>query len=199
MFFPLIHMKVALAYPNLNGMLESLRPVRARQTGRPFNLAVAFERKQDEYGNDLGRAVAQSSFHHFVDYNWDIDCGSPGFVAEPPGNGIRREPNKLEHIKRYVRNVAFWLAPCNLKHEKSLSGRDYDMNMKRHANRVVVPVTCEDCGREGTVALEQDEWLKALDDGEFAFGCPGCFRNEPIKIDPERRDMIVPPARGFRH
>jgi hypothetical protein len=83
----------------------------SQATDRPFNLAVAFERKQDEYGNNLGRAVAESSFHHFVDYNWDIDCGSPSFVAEPPGNGIKREPDKLEHIKRYVRNVALWLAP----------------------------------------------------------------------------------------
>ena len=80
-------------------------------TGRPFNLAVAFERSVDEHGNSLGRAVAQSSFHHFVDYNWDIDRGCPSFVEEPPGVGIRREPNNLEYIKRYVRNLALWLAP----------------------------------------------------------------------------------------
>jgi hypothetical protein len=63
------------------------------------------------------------------------------------------------------------------------------MNMKD--TRIAVPVTCEDCRQEVQVAFEKDEWLKALDDGEFAFGCPGCFRNEPITIDPERRDMIV--------
>jgi hypothetical protein len=31
-----------------------------------FNLAVAFERHTDEYGNRVGRAVAESSFHHFA-------------------------------------------------------------------------------------------------------------------------------------
>lgn len=81
-------------------------------TGRPFNLVVAFERYQDNHGNHLGRAVAESSFHHFVDYNWDIDRGCPSFVVEPPGDGIKREPDKLEDIKTYVRNLALWLAPA---------------------------------------------------------------------------------------
>jgi len=72
---------------------------------------VAFERSRDEDGNNLGRAVAESSFHHFVDYNWDIDRGCPSFVVEPPSGGIKREPDKLEHVKRYVRNLALWLAP----------------------------------------------------------------------------------------
>jgi hypothetical protein len=78
-------------------------------TGRPFNLIVAFERSRDDYGNSLGRAIAQSSFHHFVDYNWDTNKGCPSFLAEPPGNQIKCEPEKLEDIKRYVRNVTFWL------------------------------------------------------------------------------------------
>jgi hypothetical protein len=80
-------------------------------TGRRFNLAVAFERSRDDGGNNLGRGVAESSFHHFADYNWDIDRGCPSFVTEPSGDGIKREPSKLEHIKRYVRNLAIWLAP----------------------------------------------------------------------------------------
>jgi hypothetical protein len=83
----------------------------SQATGRPFNLVVAFERSRDEHGNNLGRAVAQSSFHHFADYNWDIDRGCPSFVEEPPGDSIKREADKLEHVKRYVRNLAFWLAP----------------------------------------------------------------------------------------
>jgi len=82
----------------------------SQATGRPFNLAVAFERAQDQHGNNLGRAVAESSFHHFVDYNWDIDRGCPSFVVEPPRDGIKREPNKLEDVKIYVRNLALWLA-----------------------------------------------------------------------------------------
>jgi hypothetical protein len=81
-------------------------------TGRPFNLVVAFERNQDDHGNHLGRAIAESSFHHFADYNWDVDRGCPSFVMEPPGDGIKREPRKLEGIKTYVRNLALWLAPA---------------------------------------------------------------------------------------
>lgn len=83
----------------------------SRVTGRPFNLLVAFERSKDSHGNTLGRAVAESSFHHFVDYNWDTNKGCPSFLAEPPGDQIAREPEKLEDVKSYVRNLALWLAP----------------------------------------------------------------------------------------
>ena len=31
-------------------------------------------------------------------------------LAEPPGDQIRREPEKLEDIKTYARNLALWLA-----------------------------------------------------------------------------------------
>jgi hypothetical protein len=79
-------------------------------TGRPFNLIVAFEKAHDDHGNMLGRAIAQSSFHHFVDYNWDTSKGCPSFLAEPPGDQIDREPEKLEDIKTYVGNLARWLA-----------------------------------------------------------------------------------------
>ncbi|MGH9970212.1 MAG: hypothetical protein ACREBG_20785 [Pyrinomonadaceae bacterium] len=79
-------------------------------TKRPFNLMVAFDRAEDRHGNTLGRAVAESSFHHFVDYNWDVDMGCPSFLIEPPGNQIKREPEKLEDVKTYVRNLASWLA-----------------------------------------------------------------------------------------
>lgn len=83
---------------------------RSRVTGRPFNLSVAFESGDDSHGNTLGRAVAESSFHHFVDYNWDTSKGCPSFLAEPPGDQIEREPEKLGDIKTYVRNLALWLA-----------------------------------------------------------------------------------------
>jgi hypothetical protein len=84
---------------------------RSQTTGQSFNLAVAFERATDADGNNLGRGVAESSFHHFVDYNWDTDKGAPSFVVEPPGDGVKREPHKLADIKTYVRNLAVWLAP----------------------------------------------------------------------------------------
>lgn len=82
----------------------------SKVSGRPFNLMVAFEQAPDANGNLLGRAVAESSFHHFVDYNWDTSKGCPSFLAEPPGEQIKREPEKLTDIKTYVRNLALWLA-----------------------------------------------------------------------------------------
>ena len=82
----------------------------SKTTGRDFNLIVAFEKSQDDHGHLLGRAVAESSFHHFVDYNWDTSMGCPSFLAEPPGDQIRREPGKLEDVKAYASNLAHWLA-----------------------------------------------------------------------------------------
>src|SRR5256714_4576164 len=83
---------------------------RSQVTGRPFNLMVAFEKARDRHGNRLGRAVAESSFHHFVDYNWNTSMGCPSFLAEPPGASVEREPERLEDMKTYVRNLALWLA-----------------------------------------------------------------------------------------
>jgi hypothetical protein len=83
---------------------------KSQVTGNPFNLVVAFEHAKDRHGNDLGRAVAESSFHHLVDYNWDTSLGCPTFVEEAPGDGYSKNPRALEDIKAYVRNVAFWLA-----------------------------------------------------------------------------------------
>ena len=80
-------------------------------TDRDFNLVVAFEHRDDRYGNRLGRAVAESSFHHLVDYNWDLTKGCPSFLYEPPGHGIESDPARLSDIKSYVANVARWLAP----------------------------------------------------------------------------------------
>lgn len=80
-------------------------------TNRDFNLIVAFERSADKHGNHLGRGVAESSFHHLVDYNWDTSKGCPTFLEEPPGDEIKRNPEKLEDVKTYVANLAKWLAP----------------------------------------------------------------------------------------
>ena len=80
-------------------------------SGREFNLVVAFEGRLDRHGNRLGRAIAESSFHHFVDYNWDTSKGCPSFLYEPPGDDIKRDPSRLSDIKTYVTNAARWLAP----------------------------------------------------------------------------------------
>lgn len=82
----------------------------SKVTRRPFNLIVAFESAVDRNGNTLGRAVAESSFHHLVDYNWDINAGCPSFLLEAPGHQIERDPEKLNDVKRYVENLARWLS-----------------------------------------------------------------------------------------
>lgn len=78
---------------------------RSAVSGVNFNLAVAFEPSDDG-----GPAIAQSTFHHFCDYNWNIGRGAPSFVSERPGNGIKNFPEALRSTKQYVRNVALWLA-----------------------------------------------------------------------------------------
>ena len=81
----------------------------SKVSGRPFNLVVAFENSVDSHGNHCGRAIAESSFHHVVDYNWNIEMGCPSFLEEPPGDEIKREPAKLNDVKQYVANAARWL------------------------------------------------------------------------------------------
>jgi len=83
----------------------------SRATGRDFNLVVAFENHVDEKGEKWGRGIAESSFHHLVDYNWNPEMGCPSFDEEAPGDQYRREPEKLEDIKQYVANAAAWLSP----------------------------------------------------------------------------------------
>jgi hypothetical protein len=83
----------------------------SKVTGRTFNLAVAFDRVIDPAGNHLGRAVAESTFHHFCDYNWDPSRGCPSFVSEPPGDGIANTPEALTDIHAYIKNLALWLDP----------------------------------------------------------------------------------------
>lgn len=77
----------------------------SKVSGRPFNLAVAFEPSAG-----AGPAIAQSTFHHFADYNWDPSACCPSFVSEPPGDGLARSPEARRATRRYVRNVALWLA-----------------------------------------------------------------------------------------
>lgn len=78
---------------------------RSKVTGARFNIAVAFEAD-----GKAGRAIAQSTFHHFADYNWDPRVGAPSFVDEPPGDAILRHPEAGATIHRYARNVSLWLA-----------------------------------------------------------------------------------------
>lgn len=76
----------------------------SKQTGRAFNIAVAFAG-----GGGTGRGWAESTFHHFCDYNWDLSKGCPSFVGEPPSDAIAKHPHLLDDTKTYVRNLVAWL------------------------------------------------------------------------------------------
>jgi len=76
----------------------------SKVTGRRFNIAVAFEPRPD-----AGPAIAESTFHHFADYNWDTSSGAPSFVSEPPGGTLLHTPQATADTHRYVVNVARWL------------------------------------------------------------------------------------------
>ena len=109
-FFPAHPHEGAVGVPEDQDHAHVIATGRSKVTGRPFNLVVAFESARDDHGNTLGRGIAQSSFHHFVDYNWDTEMGCPSFLEEPPGDGYKRNPQALEDIRTYVRNAAVWLA-----------------------------------------------------------------------------------------
>jgi hypothetical protein len=71
-------------------------------SGRQFNLIVAGESPDHRW-------IAESSFHHFADYNWNPASGAPSFVTEPAGDAIARDPSLLEGVLAYVGNAADWL------------------------------------------------------------------------------------------
>jgi hypothetical protein len=77
----------------------------SKTTGARFNIAVAFEPSSDG-----GPAIAQSTFHHFADYNWDPALGAPTFVTEPPGAALSASPEAQRSIRLYVHNLAHWLS-----------------------------------------------------------------------------------------
>jgi hypothetical protein len=78
-------------------------------TGASFHISVAFDAHISSSGEHLGRAIADSSFHHFVDYNWDPQKGAPSFVTEPVGHTMR-EARAQADIRAFVRNAVFWLS-----------------------------------------------------------------------------------------
>lgn len=85
---------------------------RSTVSGRHFNLAVVVDGEVAPDGRPMGRALAESTFHHFADYNWDLDRGAPSFVTEPPGSEIKTDPSRLVIFKDYIRNIATWLQPA---------------------------------------------------------------------------------------
>jgi hypothetical protein len=112
-FFPAHPHEGAVAAPPGDPSARAVARGRSQTTGREFNLVVAFDHAVDARGNRLGRAVAESSFHHFADYNWDPSLGCRSFVTEPVGDGLKRNGRASADIRRYVRNLALWLAPTD--------------------------------------------------------------------------------------
>lgn len=104
-FLPAHPHEGAVGKPEHDATARVIATGRSRLSGRAFNLAVAFEASADG-----GPALAQSTFHHFADYNWDPAQGAPSFVAEPPGDGLAHAPEAQRSVRRYVRNLALWLA-----------------------------------------------------------------------------------------
>jgi hypothetical protein len=74
-------------------------------TGHTFNLIVAFERG----ASGEGRALAHSSFHHLVDYNWEKARECPSFVTDPVGHQLEKDSSRLSDVHAYVANAAAWL------------------------------------------------------------------------------------------
>jgi hypothetical protein len=107
------------AHPHEGGVSASvpnsrvLAQGRSTATGRRFNLAVLLDGERAPDGRPWGRAVAESTFHHFADYNWDLDRGAPSFVVEQPGTDIKADPSRLAVFLDYVRNIATWLHPAS--------------------------------------------------------------------------------------
>jgi hypothetical protein len=110
-YFPAHPHEGAVGAPETEAAARVVATGKSLVSGRPFNLAVAFERSEDRFGNLLGRAVASSTFHHFCDYNWDPEKGCPTFVSEAPGDGIAKNPEALQDIYTYMKNLVLWLAP----------------------------------------------------------------------------------------
>lgn len=110
-FFPAHPHEGGVGIPENSDLARAIAIGTSKVTGRPFNLAIAVDSFEDDNGNSIGRVVAQSTFHHFVDYNWDIETGCPSFVEEAPGDGMAKNPQALQDIKTYIKNLALWLTP----------------------------------------------------------------------------------------
>ncbi|MET3651979.1 hypothetical protein [Dyella japonica] len=104
-FLPAHPHEGAVGKPEHDDTARVIATGRSQASGRAFNLAVAFE--PSAHG---GPAIAQSTFHHFADYNWDPAKGSPSFVSERPGHALAGSPEAQHSIRQYVKNVAMWLA-----------------------------------------------------------------------------------------
>jgi hypothetical protein len=105
MYLPSHPHEGAVVSPQSDSSARVIATGRSLASGTRFNIAVAFEPS-----NSDGPAIAQSTFHHFADYNWDPSRGSPDFVSEAPAHVLPNTPRAMASVHCYVRNVALWLA-----------------------------------------------------------------------------------------
>jgi hypothetical protein len=105
MFLPAHPHEGAVVAPPSEPLARVIATGKSQASGQRFNIAVAFESSGTE-----GRAIAESTFHHFADYNWDPRRGSPDFVTEAPAYTLPDTERAMASVHRYVRNVALWLA-----------------------------------------------------------------------------------------
>ena len=77
---------------------------RSTLTEREFPIAVAVEAQ-----DGAGPIIADSSFHHIADYNWNPAAGCPSFVTEPCGNSVIEDERAAKEVRRYAGNIADWL------------------------------------------------------------------------------------------
>lgn len=95
----------AVVAPESDPLARVIATGKSLSSGQRFNIAVAFERS-----DVAGPAIAESTFHHFADYNWDPRRGSPDFVTEAPAYTLPSNAPAMASVHRYVRNMALWLA-----------------------------------------------------------------------------------------
>jgi hypothetical protein len=99
-------------------------------TQRPFNIAVAFEMR-----DGMGRGWAESTFHHFADYNWDTSKGCPSFVTDVPSRAVQDDPALLNDTKRYVRNLVEWLGRRRAPAQSVRGETQYQLALEDHSHR----------------------------------------------------------------
>lgn len=104
-FLPAHPHEGAVIAPPGDALARAIATGSSKTSRARFNTAVAFE--ASDRG---GRALAESTFHHFADYNWDVARGAPDFVSEAPGGNLLETPEAMAAVRTYVRNVALWLA-----------------------------------------------------------------------------------------
>lgn len=105
MYLPAHPHEGAVVAPTSTRHARVIATGRSLASGQQFNIAVAFERTDTD-----GPAIAESTFHHFADYNWDPNRGCPDFVSEAPAYDLPNNPRAMASVHRYVSNIALWLA-----------------------------------------------------------------------------------------